>query len=191
MRMIPSDIKRKSNNFVDNGYEYIHTDKRRAKRLFDMIGRYGSSELQQMTSDGFLTCMPSKEKDILVLIFKALKYGAVVAERYDDEHIKRIHEAIQDLYREAQSCLSSLSMTDVENNRLAILNPRNDVLPIISHTVMRREAGVDVALYDKRHNTIYRRHDGIESVIDLYEMPHNEIKNAYDLYEQLQHYKAS
>ena len=98
-----------------------------------------SVDVQQMISDCFLTSLPNKERDIFLLICKALKSGASVAEDYQDEVVKRIHTAVTDLYREVQSYFSEITYTPVNNVSISVINPRNCILPVLGNSILKKD----------------------------------------------------
>ena len=68
---------------------------------------------------------------------KAIKYGAVIAEDYKDELMRRIQFAIRDLYREAQSIYNSINSVKIDNVTFSVINPRNNVLPVIVNSLLK------------------------------------------------------
>lgn len=170
MRIMPSAINVRHNHF-DSG-EYIKSDYVLADKMYRYIGAQSSVEIQQMIMDCFLTCLPDKEKAIYLMIYKALKFGAVIAERYDDELMRRIQLAIRDLYREGQYQLSNISMSRQDDVSVGIINPRNCVLPIIKEGIRSRLSTDKCLILDKRHNLAFvysgRRNEMVDvSMMDI------------------------
>ena len=188
MRLIPLEIKRRTEDgsIQDLQYNSIRTNKVIADKMYALIGKQGSREIQQMIYDLLLTCIPDKEIDTYIFICKILKFGAVVAEYREDEVVRRIHLAIQDLYREAQAELSRLDLVSIDGHQLAVINPRNNVLPVVKDAILHRIDGdKDVDIYDKRHRLLLQRHAGIERIIDTYGLLNIDTDNVEDLYKQL------
>ena len=108
----------------------ISTSYKDAQYLYSMISAKSSAEVQQMTSDYFLTDSTGLEINLYKMIFCSLKYGARVAEDYSGVLMNGIQMAIRDLYREAQSTLKELDFYLGEEAASSMINPKNSILPM-------------------------------------------------------------
>ena len=172
-------------------YKFIRSDYAAADRLYKLIGRRSSAEVQQMVSDLFLTCIPDMEMDLFLMVCKAIKYGAVIAEDYQDEHMRRVQFAIRDLYREAASVLHGMNISRIDSVAFSVINPRNMVLPIIYKSILRDERYDDVLVYDKRHRMVLIRIDETDVILDMTRVRNAEFGSADDLYKNLWPYFRS
>lgn len=162
-------------------YLNIPTDYKQADRLYRIIGRHSSPEVQQMLNDCFLTCLPDMEMDLFIMACKAIKYGAVIAEDYKDELMRRIQFAIRDLYREAQSIYNSINSVKIDNVTFSVINPRNNVLPVIVNSLLRKEEYDDLLIYDKRHGIALLRIGENATMLDLKKIISSDISTVSDL----------
>lgn len=172
----------------ENKYLRIATNYERANRIYRIVGRHSSPEVQQMMSDCFLTCLPDMEMDLFIMICKAIKYGAVIAEDYSDELMRRVQFAIRDLYREAQSEVNSLNAVNIDKVTYSIINPRNNVLPLICKSVLNNAAFDDLLIYDKRHHIALMRIGDNSSIVDIKRIMNTEIRSIEDLKSRIWYY---
>lgn len=163
----------------------IRSDYDAADRLYKLVGRRSSAEVQQMMSDLFLTCVTDMEMDLFIMICKAIKYGAVIAEDYTDELMRRIQFSIRDLYREAASVMTNMNVVNMDNVTFAVINPRNKVLPIIYRNILNNVAYDDVLIYDKRHRMALLRMGETHMILDTGRLTGTELKSVNDLYGKM------
>ena len=163
----------------------IPTSMKDAQYLYSVISVRSSAEVQQMTSDYFLTDSTGLEINLYKMIFCSLKYGARVAEDYSSETMNGIQMAIRDLYREAQSTLKEMDFYLGEEAACTVINPRNSVLPIIRKTVQKRRDIDDFIVYDKRHHLLLERYSEQSMLLDISDFPLPEFKDPREAYESL------
>ena len=163
----------------------ITTNFKDAQYLYSMISARSSAEVQQMTTDYFLTDSNGLEINLYKMIFCSLKYGARVAEDYSSELMNGIQMAIRDLYREAQSLLPELHFYLGEEAACAVINPRNSVLPLIRPSVLKRRDIDDFVIYDKRHHLLLERYLEQNMLLDISAFPMPEFKDPAEAYSYL------
>ena len=154
---------------ADAAAEYmpVRTTMAEAEYMYSLIGRRGSAEVQQMVSDLFLTDTPDMEKLLFEMIYLALRDGGRIAEDYSSEVMRRAHEAIRDLYREAQSLLVNIEFFRGPDASCAVIDPRNSVLPLIRKPLLKRMDLDDLIIFDKRHLLMLGRKGESEMLSDI------------------------
>lgn len=154
---------------ADAAAEYlpVRTNMAEAEYMYSLIGRRGSAEVQQMVSDLFLTDTPDMEKLLFEMIYLALRDGGKVAEDYSSEVMRRAHEAIRDLYREAQSLLVNIEFFRGPEASCAVIEPHNSVLPLIRKPLLKRMDLDDLIIFDKRHLLMLGRKGESEMLSDI------------------------
>lgn len=154
---------------ADAAAEYlpVRTNMAEAEYMYSLIGRRGSAEVQQMVSDLFLTDTPDMEKLLFEMIYLALRDGGKVAEDYSSEVMRRAHEAIRDLYREAQSLLVNIEFFRGPEASCAVIDPHNSVLPLIRKPLLKRMDLDDLIIFDKRHLLMLGRKGESEMLSDI------------------------
>lgn len=166
--------------FEANDYEFIRTNYYDADRLYRHIGDISSVQVQQMILDSFLTNIPNKEMDIYYLICKAYREGAKVAGDYNDEVLHKLHIAIRDLYREAHFYILQMPIVHFEDVSLAMIEPRNFVLPIIFSNISDRPELDDFLIFDRRHNIGMIRHGEQSGIYDLSRLPCQVVTDSFE-----------
>lgn len=161
------------NRDVDTDLTYVYSDYGLADRIYKMIGRKSSPEVQQMVCDLFLTCLPDMEIDLFIFICKAIKYGARIADNFDDDLMKRVQFAIRDLYREAQSSTMNLSLRRKGDVFCSTIEPRNNILPVIRNKITSDPRYDDLIVFDRRHRLVLLRIGENMSLMDIKKLPDN------------------
>lgn len=150
-----------------SGAERVRTDPAEAEYMYSLIGRRGSAEVQQMVTDFFLTSTPDMEKTLFGMIYLALRDGGQIAEDYSSDVMSRVHMAIRDLYREAQSVLTCIEFFRGEEASCAVIDPHNSVLPLIRKPLLKRDDIDDVVVFDKRHSLMLGRKGDRDILADI------------------------
>ncbi|MCQ2516668.1 MAG: hypothetical protein MJ094_07370 [Saccharofermentans sp.] len=167
----------------EDRYIFIRSDVKRADLLYKYVGECSSAEVQQMLLDCFLTSLPNKELDLFELVCRAIRYGARIAEDYEDPTMHRIQMAIRDLYRESQLLVSGLKFCVESDVSIAELNPRNCVLPLIKRKILSNPTYDDLLAYDKRHALLLLRHGAENEIIDIHKLSIPPVNGSKLLYE--------
>lgn len=182
---VPAAITDRRQTAGDCDAVNISTSLKDAQYLYNMISVKSSAEVQQMTSDFFLTDSQGLEIDLYKMIFCSLKYGARVAEDYKSSMMNRIQMAIRDLYREAQSILKDLEFYIGEEASCSMIDPENSVLPIIRRPVLNRRDIDNLLIYDKRHHLLLERYSGQDMLLDISDFPVPEFRDSHGVYSYL------
>lgn len=188
LRILPSVVKV---DYMVKGaideptYQVIRTDTDLAGRFYNYIGGCSCPEVQQMALDCFLTGLPNKERDMIVLISRAIRFGASVAEDYKHDTLHRIQMAICDLYREAQSSLGGMIFAKIDKVDVSMVNPRNSIIPLVKKSILNRNELDDFIVYDKRHKMTFMRSGELNSVMDVSRLPISGDITPQSIYEQM------
>ncbi len=151
VKTMPEEICPEYRADISAEYVPVRTSAAEAEYMYSLIGRRGSAEVQQMVSDLFLTDTPDMEKLLFEMIYLALRDGGKVAEDYSSDVMHRAHEAIRDLYREAQAVLVNIEFFKGPEASCAVIDPHNSVLPVIRKALLKRDDLEDLIVFDKRH----------------------------------------
>lgn len=184
VRTMPDEICPEYRADLTAEYVHVMTSAAEAEYMFSLIGSRGSAEVQQMVTDLFLTDTPDMEKLLFEMIYLALRDGGKIAEDYSSNVMRRVHEAILDLYREAQSLLVNIEFFRGPEASCAVVDPRNSVLPLIKKPLLKRPDLDDVIVFDKRHCLMLGRTGDSDMLSDIRRisltMPDTG-KEAYDV----------
>lgn len=166
-RLYPEEICPEYRADISAEYVPVRTSAAEAEYMYSLIGRRGSAEVQQMVSDLFLTDTPDMEKLLFEMIYLALRDGGKVAEDYSSDVMHRAHEAIRDLYREAQAVLVNIEFFKGPEASCAVIDPHNSVLPLIRKPLLKRMDLDDLIIFDKRHLLMLGRKGESEMLSDI------------------------
>ncbi len=183
LRVVPELIMVAGGTAYSHDVCYVRTDLDIAGKMHRFIGERACARTQQMVMDCFLTAMPDKEKMIVSLIAKAVKFGACVADDYDDQMIRRIQLAILDLYREEQSYFMSFEPVVYNDVTTSVINPKNIILPVMKHDILRKTDYDNMLIYDTRHHMVLYRNDESNDIVDIRKLridPQNRIEVICD-----------
>ena len=167
VKTMPEEICPEYRTDIATEYVPVRTSAAEAEYMYSLIGRRGSAEVQQMVSDFFLTDTPDMEKLLFEMIYLALRDGGKVAEDYSSDVMRRAHEAIRDLYREAQAVLVNIEFFRGEEASCAVIDPRNSVLPVIRKALLKRDDIDDLIVFDKRHYLMLGRTGDRDMLSDI------------------------
>lgn len=167
VKTMPEEICPEYRTDIATEYVPVRTSAAEAEYMYSLIGRRGSAEVQQMVSDLFLTDTPDMEKLLFEMIYLALRDGGKVAEDYSSDVMRRAHEAIRDLYREAQAVLVNIEFFRGEEASCAVIDPRNSVLPVIRKALLKRDDIDDLIVFDKRHYLMLGRTGDRDMLSDI------------------------
>ena len=167
VKTMPDEICPEYRADIAAEYMPVRTSANEAEYMYSLIGRRGSAEVQQMVTDLFLTDTPGMEKLLFEMIYLALRDGGKIAEDYSSDVMHRVHEAIRDLYREAQAVLVNIEFFRGEEASCAVIDPHNSVLPVIKKALLKRDDLDDLIVFDKRHFLMLGRTGDREMLSDI------------------------
>ena len=146
---------------------YVRTNYDIAEKMHNFLAERACVQVQQMVVDGFLTDMRDRERALIDLIARAVRFGACVADDYEHKSLRRIHEAILDLYREEQSFFVELDPKEYKDAKTAVIDPHNMVLPVMKHDIIRKTDHANLFIYDRRHNMVLFKKEDTDDIVDI------------------------
>ncbi|MBP5260956.1 MAG: hypothetical protein J6Z43_02370 [Clostridiales bacterium] len=167
---------------------YVRTDYDIAGKMHRFLGERSCAQVQQMVVDGFLTDMDDRERALIDLIARAVRFGACVADDYEHANLRRIHKAILDLYREEQTCFTALATEDYKEAKTAVIDPHNRVLPLMKNDLIRKTEYANLFIYDRRHSMVLFKKDEADDVVDVSRMHLPEERDVRVMYDLLWQY---
>lgn len=160
--------------------KFIETDHEKAQRVYDSIPIKISLEAQELVKLGFLTYIPQKE----LLIFRFLRLGYKVGGRImsmlTDDTVDSLQKAVHHLTFEAHRYKGFIRFSIYNEALVAVIEPKNFVLPVIATHFANRFRNEVFMIYDKTHKSALihqaRRVEIVE--IDDLQLPELEEKEA-------------
>ncbi|TGE31790.1 TIGR03915 family putative DNA repair protein [Desulfosporosinus sp. Sb-LF] len=138
--------------------KWIETDEHKADRVFNSIPSKISSKAQELIKLGFLTCAPNKELLIYHFLRLGFKYGCKVMTMLTDDTVCSLQKAVRHLTSESQKFMGFVRFSVYGEVLVAVIEPKNFVLPLLSVHFCDRFRNETFMIYDKTHSMalIYR-----------------------------------
>lgn len=159
---------------------FIVADKERANRVFISITKKISKEAEDLIKKSFLTCLPNKEMHILHFLQLGYKIGSKIMYQLADDRVDILIKAVQHLEKESHLLLGFVRFSVFEDAMVAIIEPKNFVLPIIGNHFCDRYNGENFVIYDKTNKValVHTLSDTQIVPVEQFEMP---VVNAEEL----------
>ncbi|MDQ7092127.1 TIGR03915 family putative DNA repair protein [Desulfosporosinus sp. PR] len=150
--------------------KWIETDVHKAERVYNSIPLKISTQAQELVRLGFLTCAPRKELLIYHFLRLGYNYGGNVMTMLTEDTVCSLQKAVHHLTTESNKYKGFLRFSVYGEVLVAVIEPKNFVLPLISPHFCDRFRDESLMIYDKTHGLalIYRSHRAeLISVADL------------------------
>ena len=138
--------------------KWIKTDEHKSDRVFNAIPLKISSQAQKLVQLGFLTCAPNKELLIYHFLRLGFKVGRKVMTMLTDDTVCSLQKAVNHLTRESHKFKGFVRFSIYGEVLVAVIEPNNFVLPLLSLHFCDRFHNEAFMIYDKTHSMalIYR-----------------------------------
>jgi probable DNA metabolism protein len=141
-----------------NTAKWIKSDEQKADRVFNSIPLKISPQAQELVKLGFLTCAPNKEFLIYQFLRLGFKHGSKVMTMLTDDTVCALQKAVHHLTRESHKFKGFIRFSIFGEVLVAVIEPKNFVLPLLSPHFCDRFRNETFMIYDKTHSMalIYR-----------------------------------
>lgn len=165
--------------------KWIAADTEKADRVYRSIPKRIGREAQDLVRDGFLTCYPQKELLLLQFLRLGFKDGAAVMNRLTDDTVHALQKAVQGLHRESHLLTGFVRFSVYDKVMVSVIEPKNEVLPLIEPHFCDRYADEAFLIFDKTHRKalVYRPGESVIVPLESLELP--EAGNEERLYQSL------
>ena len=177
---IPSDIQpaglQQSQQSLFVTEKWIETDKLKADRVFNSIPTKISTQAQELVQLGFLTCAPHKELLIYRFLRLGFRHGSKVMAMLTDDIVNSLQKAVRHLTSESHKFKSFVRFSVYGEVLVAVIEPKNFVLPLLSPHFCDRFHNEAFMIYDKTHSMalIYRSSKAELIFVDQLTLPEVE-----------------
>ncbi|MGE4273605.1 MAG: TIGR03915 family putative DNA repair protein [Desulfitobacterium sp.] len=160
--------------------KYIETDDHKAQRVYESIPIKISQEAQELVKLAFLTCALHKERLIFYFLRLGYKVGGKVMGMLTDDYVNALQKAMQNLTFESHRLKGFVRFSVYNEALVAIIEPRNFVLPLLATHFSNRFGNEVFMIFDKTHKVALVHQGGrVEIVaVDDWELPEPEEKEA-------------
>lgn len=132
--------------------KWIATDEHKAERVYKSIPLKISSQAQELVKLGFLTCSPHKELLIYHFLRLGFKHGSKVMTMLTDDTVCSLQKAVRNLTSESHKFMGFVRFSIYDEVLVAIIEPKNLVLPLLSQHFCDRFRNESFMIYDKTHS---------------------------------------
>lgn len=168
----------------------VATSPVKAERVYKSIAQRISPQAQDLIRCGFLTCAPQKE--LLIYRFLRIGYtvGGKVMQMLTEPSIHQLNKAVHHLKTESHAFMGFVRFSIHENVLVAVIEPKNQVLPLIAEHFCQRFGSDTFLIYDKTHAQalLYRHDAGPEEkamIVDIDELSLPEADEQEEAYRRL------
>lgn len=160
--------------------KYIETDSQKAQRVYESIPIKISWEAQEMVKLGFLTCAPHKERLIFLFLRLGYKVGGKAMGMLTDDNVNALQKAVQNLTYESHRYKGFIRFSIYNESLVAIIEPRNFVLPLLAAHFSNRFHNEVFMIFDKTHKAALIHQAGRVEIVEVddLELPELEEKEA-------------
>lgn len=163
----------------------VETDPEKARRVRQSIPAKICPEALEQAWLAWLTCAPNK--DLLVLRFLRLGFarGKAVMDMLADETVHQLHQAVRHLQRESHQYTGFVRFSVYDGVMVAVIEPKNQVLPLIQEHFCDRFKNQVFMIYDATHQKALIHRPGRWGIIPLDELTLPEVEAEEAEYRRL------
>jgi len=133
----------------------IETNQYAAEKVENSIENSISKEALNLVRTCYLSYMEGREIAILRFLRMGYKVGASVTDMLADDTVRTITRAAQNVQRESHRYKGFLRFSEYNGGLVAIIEPKNFVLPILIPHFCDRFQSEHFMIYDKKHKYIF------------------------------------
>ncbi len=151
----------------------ISTDTDKANRVLSSIPAKMGDDALAFIRQAFLTCLPSKERYILLFLRLGYQHGPKVMNMLADDVVNMLFKAVKHLTNESHLLKGFIRFSIFNNALVAEIEPKNFVLPLLAQHFCERYPEEHFLIYDKMHGMalIYRPYQSTILPIEDLQLP--------------------
>lgn len=128
----------------------IPSDPGKAKRVIAGIRKTAGAEAADLVLLTHLTGLPERELHALAFTRLAMKTGPSVCDMLADQRVNLIVKAVRSLQIEAHHLCGFVRFTETDGTLVSLIEPKNDVLPLLEEHFSDRFSGERFIIYDRK-----------------------------------------
>lgn len=158
----------------------VETDAGHAERVYTSLRQRISSQVADLVFLGFLTCLPERELLLLQFIRMGYRRGASVVHMLADDTVGQLTRAVQHLHNEAHLLLGFVRFSEYDGRLVAIITPKNRVLPLMASHFRGRYPEEYFLIYDSTHAQalLYRPYQATILSLSRFSLPRPDQKET-------------
>lgn len=161
LRELPADIRPECKNHPSLfPVRQISTNTEHAQRILVSIPKKMGQETFDFFSRAFLTCLPQKEKIMLLFLQLGYQHGYRVCRLLTDPVVHRLTKAVQHLNNETHLLTGFVRFSDYQGILVSQIDPKNRVLPLLQSHFCDRYPQERFIIYDQTHSELLAHENG-------------------------------
>ena len=145
----------------------IRTDSAKANRVRAGISQKISAEALGLVLNASRTCLPDRETLILDFLRLGFRMGPRVLEHCGDPCVIRLYQGEAALQQEAHHYKGFVRFTDAQGALSSVIEPKNDVLPLLMPHFLNRFPRESFLIFDRTHRRALVGAEGRGRIIPL------------------------
>ena len=129
----------------------IRTDEQKSSRVLASIPKKMGNTALDFVRHAFLTCLPQKERYILLFLRMGYRYGPSVMNMLADDVVNTLFKAVKHLNNESHLFKGFVRFSIFNNALVAEIEPKNYVLPLLTQHFCERYPEERFLIHDKTH----------------------------------------
>ncbi|MGC7873874.1 TIGR03915 family putative DNA repair protein [Desulfosporosinus sp. SYSU MS00001] len=186
LKEVPSAIRTPSDQqSLFDTPKWIETDINKSDRVYNSIAAKISVQAQELVTLGFWT--NASQKELLIYHFLRLGYthGSKVMSMLTDDTVSTLLKAVRHLTSESHKFKGFVRFSVYDKVMVAVIEPKNFVLPLISDHFCDRFRNESFMIYDKTHKMALVYQGQEANLIEVDELTLPEVDKSEVEYRRL------
>lgn len=151
----------------------ILTEPEKARRVLSSIPLKIGNEALDFVRRAFLTCLPQKERQILLFLRLGFRCGPKVMSMLTDDTVSTLSAAVRHLANETHLLKGFIRFSVFNGALVSEIEPKNYVLPLLARHFCERYPEEHFLIYDKNHGMalVYRPYESRIMAIEDLQLP--------------------
>lgn len=133
---------------------WVPTDEEKARRVENYLRKNISAEFFNQLRIGFLSCRPEKDTVAVRTVYRAMTVGAKIM-NLAEEDVLTMFDIVRQVLRERHRYLGLVRFREMtDGTLLAVIEPKNNVLPLLLSHFKARLTGETFAIFDKKRGML-------------------------------------
>lgn len=157
--------------------KWVETDAAKAKRVYTGMEQRISKDARELVQLGFLLDFAGRDLLLYRFIRIGFKCGKAVMSMLTDDTVAELQKRVRYLQNEAQRFKQFLRFSVYDKAMVAVIEPKDYVLPLLSPHFCDRYHNEAFLIYDKTHRMalVYRPHEEVIVPLDELVVPLDEL----------------
>ena len=163
----------------------VATDPAKAERVRASIPSKISNRAMELVTTVFCSCLENKELRILEFLLQGYQEGGKLCFKLGDDLMSQLLGAEKHLLHEAHLLKGFVRFADVGGALVAVITPKNSVLPCIAQHFILRYRDEQFMIFDKTNKTALVYQNGKSEILRLDNVTFPEISESEARYHAL------